>query len=69
MKPTQSNPDGGIVEKEAKIDASNVALYDEKAKEAGRIGVKVSVDENGKKTKSPLLQEERQRTERKEVGG
>lgn len=51
MKPTQSNPDGGIVEKEAKIDASNVALYDEKAKEAGRIGVKVSVDEDGKKTK------------------
>ena len=34
MKPTQQNPDGGIMEKEAKIHISNVMLYDEKAKKA-----------------------------------
>ena len=34
LKPTQANPDGGIVEKEAKIHVSNVMLYDEKAKVA-----------------------------------
>ena len=38
MKPTQQNPDGGIMEKEAKIHVSNVMLYDEKAKKAGRVG-------------------------------
>ena len=32
LKPTQANPDGGIIEKEAKIHVSNVMLYDEKAK-------------------------------------
>lgn len=51
MKPTQQNPDGGIVEKEAKIHVSNVALYDEKAKAAGRIGVRVETDKDGKKNK------------------
>lgn len=51
QKPTQANPDGGIIEKEAKIDVSNVALYDEKAKEAGRIGYKIVTDKDGKKTK------------------
>ena len=34
LRPTQQNPDGGIVEKEAKIHVSNVMLYDEKAKQA-----------------------------------
>jgi large subunit ribosomal protein L24 len=42
LKPTQANPDGGIVEKEAKIDASNVMLYDKKAKTVSRVGIKVS---------------------------
>ena len=37
LRPTQQNPDGGIVEKEAKIHVSNVMLYDEKAKQASRI--------------------------------
>lgn len=37
LRPTQQNPDGGIVEKEAKIHVSNVMLYDEKAKEASRV--------------------------------
>jgi large subunit ribosomal protein L24 len=51
QKPTQQNPDGGIITKEAKIDVSNVALYDEKAKTAGKIGIRVETDANGKKTK------------------
>lgn len=37
LRPTQQNPDGGIVEKEAKIHISNVMLYDEKAKQASRV--------------------------------
>lgn len=49
LRPTQQNPDGGIVEKEAKIHVSNVMLYDEKAKQASRVkyemkdGMKVRV--------------------------
>lgn len=49
LKPTQVNPDGGIVEKEAPIHVSNVALYDEKAKQAGK--VRVELDKNGKKVR------------------
>ena len=37
LRPTQQNPDGGIVEIEAKIHVSNVMLYDEKAKQASRV--------------------------------
>lgn len=37
LRPTQQNPDGGIVEKEAKIHVSNVMLYNEKAKQASRV--------------------------------
>ena len=37
LRPTQQTPDGGIVEKEAKIHVSNVMLYDEKAKQASRV--------------------------------
>ena len=42
LKPTQQNPDGGIVEHEAPIDASNVVFYDEKAKGTVKIGHKVN---------------------------
>ena len=38
LKPTQANPDGGIIEKEAPIHVSNVMAYDSKAKKAARIG-------------------------------
>ncbi len=48
LKPTQANPDGGITEKEMPIDASNVMLYDAKAKKASRVGVK---EEKGKKVR------------------
>lgn len=46
VKPSQSNPNGGIVQKEAPVDISNV-MYVHKGK-ATRIGIKV---ENGKKVR------------------
>ena len=49
MKPSQGNPDGGIIEKEGWIHVSNVALYDPKAKDATRVGYKT--DSNGKKVR------------------
>lgn len=50
LRPTQENPDGGIVEKEAKIHVSNVMLYDEKAKTASRVGYKFK-EVDGKQVK------------------
>lgn len=44
LKPTQMNPEGSIVEKEAAIDASNVMLYDSKAKKPSRVGYKIEKD-------------------------
>ena len=40
-KPTQANPEGGIVEIYAPIDASNVMLLDPKTKKPTRIGYKI----------------------------
>ena len=40
-KPTQQNPDGGIVEIYAPINASNVMLLDPKTKKPTRIGHKI----------------------------
>lgn len=48
MKPTQMNPDGGIVETEAWMHVSNVMLYDAKAKAPSRVGFK---EEKGKKVR------------------
>ncbi len=48
LRPTQANPEGGIIEKEAPIHVSNVMLYDEKAKKASRVGMKI---ESGKKVR------------------
>lgn len=48
LKPTQQNPEGGIVEKEAKIHVSNVMLYDEKAKTASRVKYEIK---DGKKVR------------------
>lgn len=42
-KPSASNPQGGIVEKEASINISNVALLDENGK-ATRVGYKIEGD-------------------------
>ena len=48
QKPTQANPDGGIIEKEAPIHVSNGMAYDAKEKKASRIGDK---EEKGKKVR------------------
>ena len=46
-RPSQANPDGGIIKKEAPIDASNVMLLDPKTNKPTRVGIKV--DEKGNK--------------------
>ena len=47
-KPSQENPDGGILDKPASLHASNVALMDPKSKKACKVGYKV---ESGKKVR------------------
>ena len=47
-KPSQTNPQGGIITKEAPIDASNVQLVDPETGESSRIGYK---EEDGKKVR------------------
>ena len=44
MRPTQANPQGGIVEKEGTIHVSNIALVDPKSGKATRVGVKTLKD-------------------------
>lgn len=41
IKPSQADPEGGIVTREAPIHVSNVAFYDSKAKEPVKVGYKV----------------------------
>ena len=49
-RPNQKNPQGGIVQREAPIHASNVMLIDPKSSEITRVGTKVVKDETtGKK--------------------
>jgi len=49
-KPSQNDPQGGIIEKEAPIHASNVMLIDPKTNEGTRIGSQIILDEKtGKK--------------------
>ena len=50
LKPTQVNPDGGIIEKEAPIHVSNVMAYDSKAKKPAVLDLK------SKKTKKAIKQ-------------
>ena len=45
LRPNQENPDGGIVDKAMPVDASNVMLYDSKAKSASRVGYKIEKGE------------------------
>src|SRR3989338_4318011 len=40
MKPNQTNPTGGIVEKEGSVNISNLMLVDPSSKKAGKIGIK-----------------------------
>jgi len=51
-KPNQKNPQGGIVEKEAPINASNVMVLDPKSNEPTRIGAKIIIDDKTGKKKS-----------------
>ena len=48
-KPSQLNPQGGIVRREAPIHASNVALVDPKSNKPTRAGYKL--DKSGAKTR------------------
>ena len=49
-KPNQKNPQGGIIEKEAAIHASNIMILDPKSSEPTRIGSRIILDEKtGKK--------------------
>lgn len=49
-KPTQRSPQGGILEKEAPVNASNVMILDPKSNEPTRIGAKIILDDKtGKK--------------------
>ena len=48
-RPNQKNPQGGITQKEAPIQVSNVMLIDPKAGEPTRLGVQVIEEGEGKK--------------------
>ncbi|MCZ7601594.1 MAG: 50S ribosomal protein L24 [Melioribacteraceae bacterium] len=51
-KPTQANPQGGIIEKESPINVSNVMVVDPKSGEATRVGKKIIIDDKTGKKKS-----------------
>ena len=54
-KPSQTNPQGGILEKEAPINASNVMILDPKSNEPTRIGAQIILDEKtGKKKRARI---------------
>lgn len=48
-RPSQKNPQGGIIEKEASIHLSNLMAYNEKLAKPTRVGVKTLAD--GKKVR------------------
>lgn len=50
-KPSQNNPQGGIIEKESPIHISNVMLLDPKSNEPTRVGSQVILDEKTGKEK------------------
>jgi len=51
-KANQKNPQGGIMEKEASINVSNVMILDPKTNEKTRIGSKIIIDDKTGKKKS-----------------
>ncbi len=54
-KPSQTNPQGGILEKESPINASNIMLLDPKTNEPTRIGSQIILDEKtGKKKRTRI---------------
>jgi large subunit ribosomal protein L24 len=52
-RPTQRNPKGGIIEKEAPIDASNVMLFDTRSGKPTRVNYRVLEDPD-KKTQNKV---------------
>lgn len=54
-KPSQKNPQGGILEKEAPIHVSNVAVLDPKSNEPTRIGAKIIIDDKTGKKRSARI--------------
>ncbi|HOI30742.1 MAG TPA: 50S ribosomal protein L24 [Melioribacteraceae bacterium] len=54
-KANQKNPQGGIIEKEAPINVSNVMLLDPKTNEPTKIGTKIIIDDKTGKKKSARL--------------
>ncbi len=54
-KPNQANPQGGIIEKEAAIEVSNVMILDPKKNGQTRIGAKIIIDDKtGKKKRERI---------------
>lgn len=54
-KANQKNPQGGIIEKEAPINASNVMLLDPKSGEPTRLGSQIILDDKtGKKKRARI---------------
>jgi large subunit ribosomal protein L24 len=54
-KPSQRNPQGGILEKESPIHVSNVMLIDSKTNEPTRLGSQIILDEKtGKKKRARI---------------
>lgn len=51
-KPNQANPQGGIIEKEASVNASNVMVLDPKSNEPTRVGTKIIIDDKTGKKRS-----------------
>ena len=50
VRPNPNKGDtGGIVEREAPIDLSNIAIYNSKTEKADRVGIKI--EDDGKKTR------------------
>ncbi len=43
-KPSQQNPQGGIIHMEAPIDASNVMIYNEKINDVTKVGFRKGAD-------------------------
>ena len=58
QRPTQSNPQGGIVEKEAPIHISNVMLWDDKAGRGTRVRVRRLDDEDRTKVRVSVASDE-----------
>jgi len=50
-RPTQKLPQGGIVEKEASFDLSNLMVWCPKCKKGRRTGIKESKEKDGKKNR------------------